>query len=82
MIKMFFPFIEWLKDYSVEKLKIDALSGLTVALVLIPQSMGLCPVGRDAVLLWAVCVISPAGHRIPVRSPAGNWPPARWRWSL
>ena len=39
MIKMFFPFIEWLKDYSVEKLKIDALSGLTVALVLIPQSM-------------------------------------------
>ena len=39
MIKMFFPFIEWLKDYNAEKLKIDALSGLTVALVLIPQSM-------------------------------------------
>ncbi|MBC2714796.1 MAG: SulP family inorganic anion transporter [Desulfobacteraceae bacterium] len=39
MIKMFFPFIEWLKDYSFEKLKIDSLSGLTVALVLIPQSM-------------------------------------------
>ncbi len=39
MIKMFFPFIEWLKDYNVEKLKIDSLSGLTVALVLIPQSM-------------------------------------------
>lgn len=39
MIKMFFPFIEWLKDYNFEKLKIDSLSGLTVALVLIPQSM-------------------------------------------
>ncbi len=39
MFKMFFPFIEWLKDYNFEKLKIDSLSGLTVALVLIPQSM-------------------------------------------
>jgi len=39
MIKMVFPFIEWLKDYNVEKLKVDAMAGLTVALVLIPQSM-------------------------------------------
>ena len=39
MIKIFFPFIEWMKDYNFEKLKIDSLSGLTVALVLIPQSM-------------------------------------------
>ena len=39
MINMIFPFMAWLKDYSLDKLKIDALAGLTVALVLIPQSM-------------------------------------------
>lgn len=39
MINTLFPFVAWLKDYSFEKLKIDSLSGLTVALVLIPQSM-------------------------------------------
>ncbi|RJP93760.1 MAG: SulP family inorganic anion transporter [Desulfobacteraceae bacterium] len=39
MIHKFFPFISWMKEYNFEKLKIDSLSGLTVALVLIPQSM-------------------------------------------
>ena len=39
MINTLFPFVAWLKDYNFEKLKIDSLSGLTVALVLIPQSM-------------------------------------------
>src|SRR6056297_2076940 len=39
MLKMFFPFIEWFKDYNSETLRIDFISGLTVALVLIPQSM-------------------------------------------
>ncbi|MDQ1271306.1 MAG: sulfate permease, SulP family, partial [Thermodesulfobacteriota bacterium] len=31
--------IEWFKDYSLGKFRIDFLAGLTVALVLIPQSM-------------------------------------------
>lgn len=39
MLKMFFPFIEWFKDYNSETLRTDFISGLTVALVLIPQSM-------------------------------------------
>ena len=39
MINVIFPFMAWLKDYSFDKLKIDSLAGLTVALVLIPQSM-------------------------------------------
>jgi len=39
MIHTIFPFMAWLKDYSQDKLKIDSLAGLTVALVLIPQSM-------------------------------------------
>ena len=39
MIQMIFPFLAWFKDYDAGKFKIDFLAGLTVALVLIPQSM-------------------------------------------
>lgn len=39
MLTRFFPFLEWFKNYRIDSLRIDALSGLTVALVLIPQSM-------------------------------------------
>ena len=39
MITKIFPFIDWFKSYDLGSLKIDAISGLTVALVLIPQSM-------------------------------------------
>ena len=39
MLKRIFPFIEWFKNYNLETFRIDAISGLTVALVLIPQSM-------------------------------------------
>ena len=39
MYKRFFPFLTWFKNYKASDLRIDALSGLTVALVLIPQSM-------------------------------------------
>ncbi|MBA3016265.1 MAG: SulP family inorganic anion transporter [Proteobacteria bacterium] len=34
-----FPFLGWFEDYDASKLRTDALAGLTVALVLIPQSM-------------------------------------------
>jgi len=39
MINTFFPFLDWFKDYDLEKFRIDIIAGLTVALVLIPQSM-------------------------------------------
>lgn len=39
MILKIFPFLDWFKDYNLGKFKIDFLAGLTVALVLIPQSM-------------------------------------------
>ncbi|MGO8945473.1 MAG: SulP family inorganic anion transporter [Syntrophobacteraceae bacterium] len=39
MLRKVFPFVEWLKNSSLSSLKIDIVSGLTVALVLIPQSM-------------------------------------------
>jgi SulP family sulfate permease len=39
MLTKFFPFIGWFKDYGFNRFRIDAISGLTVALVLIPQSM-------------------------------------------
>jgi len=33
------PFLGWIRSYSTEHLKMDLIAGLTVALVLIPQSM-------------------------------------------
>ncbi len=39
MLTKFFPFLDWFKGYKVGDFKIDFLAGLTVALVLIPQSM-------------------------------------------
>lgn len=39
MVQKIFPFLAWFKDYDLGKFKIDFLAGLTVALVLIPQSM-------------------------------------------
>jgi len=39
MLTRIFPFLAWFKGYSMESLRTDAIAGLTVALVLIPQSM-------------------------------------------
>ena len=39
MLAKVFPFLAWFKGYDKVSLQLDALSGLTVALVLIPQSM-------------------------------------------
>ena len=39
MLTKIFPFIDWFKGYNMAALRADAISGLTVALVLIPQSM-------------------------------------------
>jgi MFS superfamily sulfate permease-like transporter len=39
MVTKIFPFIGWLKGYNIKNFQIDFIAGLTVALVLIPQSM-------------------------------------------
>lgn len=39
MLYKLFPFLEWFRRYGLDSLRSDALSGITVALVLIPQSM-------------------------------------------
>jgi sulfate permease, SulP family len=39
MLAKVFPFMHWFRNYEMASLRLDALSGLTVALVLIPQSM-------------------------------------------
>ena len=39
MLTRVFPFLGWFRDYDMTSLKTDFISGLTVALVLIPQSM-------------------------------------------
>ncbi|MCL2457754.1 MAG: SulP family inorganic anion transporter [Desulfobulbus sp.] len=39
MVKRIFPFLDWFPGYNFALFKADAIAGLTVALVLIPQSM-------------------------------------------
>jgi sulfate permease, SulP family len=39
LLTKFFPFLLWFKKYNKESFNIDVISGITVALVLIPQSM-------------------------------------------
>ncbi len=39
MIYHVFPFLSWFKDYDIGRFRIDLVAGITVALVLIPQSM-------------------------------------------
>jgi len=39
MLTRVFPFLGWFKDYNLASFRTDFISGLTVALVLIPQSM-------------------------------------------
>jgi sulfate permease, SulP family len=39
VLKRLFPFLKWLEGYTVSRLQADVIAGLTVALVLIPQSM-------------------------------------------
>ena len=39
MIYKIFPFLLWFGDYDKEKLSADVIAGITVAMVLIPQSM-------------------------------------------
>ncbi|MFH1035008.1 MAG: SulP family inorganic anion transporter [Pseudomonadota bacterium] len=39
MIARLFPFMSWFKGFSVASLRADGIAGLTVALVLVPQSM-------------------------------------------
>jgi SulP family sulfate permease len=39
MIKRILPFLSWIKDVNPTALRTDFISGLTVALILIPQSM-------------------------------------------
>jgi SulP family sulfate permease len=39
MLRKIFPFLDWFREYNLGEFKADFVSGLTVALVLIPQSM-------------------------------------------
>jgi len=39
MIKRFFPFLKWYEGYNYLSFRYDLIAGITVALVLIPQSM-------------------------------------------
>jgi sulfate permease, SulP family len=62
LIHRFFPFLIWLKEYQPSVFRSDVLAGLTVAVVLIPQSMayamlgGLPPVYGLYAAVMAPCV--------------------------
>ena len=78
-MKNIFSYIEWPQGYGGASLKMDILAGLTVALVLIPQSMayaelaGLPPYyGLYASFLPPMLAALLGSSR--------NWPPGRWRW--
>ena len=38
-LSKFFPFLAWFEAYTGERFRLDLIGGLTVALVLVPQSM-------------------------------------------
>ncbi len=39
MSSLFFPFFPWIRDYKIASFRSDFIAGMTVAAVLIPQSM-------------------------------------------
>ena len=39
LLKRFLPFVDWIEGYNLQALRADLVAGLTVALVLVPQSM-------------------------------------------
>ena len=39
LLERIFPFLSWIKDYKISLFKNDLIAGITVSLVLIPQSM-------------------------------------------
>ncbi len=39
LLRRIFPFLDWFRDLTPETLRVDFVAGLTVALVLVPQSM-------------------------------------------
>ena len=65
MLKIISSYIDWPRAYGSAGLKADLVAGLTVALVLIPQSMAYAELAG----LPAYCSV-----------PADSWPPDRWRW--
>ena len=58
MVQKVFPFVGWFKGYSAACMRSDLIAGITVALVLIPQSMAYAQLAGLPALLRAVCGIS------------------------
>ena len=55
------------------------ISGLTVALVLIPQSMAYAQLAGLPTYYGLYAAFLPPWWP-PCSGPAVSWPPARWRW--
>ncbi|MCU0578128.1 MAG: SulP family inorganic anion transporter, partial [Desulfobacterota bacterium] len=59
MLKKIFPFLEWFKEYNGTALRADAIAGLTVALVLIPQSMAYAQLAGLPTYYWLYAAFLP-----------------------
>ncbi len=62
-----FPFLGWFKHYNFQSLRVDALAGLTVALVLIPQSMAYAQLAGLPAYYGLYASFLPPPDRGPVR---------------
>jgi MFS superfamily sulfate permease-like transporter len=68
-MKNIFSYVDWPEGYGRTSLKMDIMAGLTVALVLIPQSMA-----------YAELAGLPPYFGLYASAPVINWLPGRWRW--
>jgi MFS superfamily sulfate permease-like transporter len=70
MIKKVFPFLSWVKEIKAATLQADFIAGITVALVLVPQSMAYAQLAGMPVpcchRCWLRCSV-PAGSSLPAR---------------
>ncbi|CAF0736195.1 unnamed protein product [Adineta ricciae] len=57
-LKVLFPFLSWLKIYELAWLPNDLVSGLTVAIMQIPQGMAYALLARLPAIMGAIAVIS------------------------
>ena len=78
MLTRIFPFVGWFRKYDMAAFRSDGLAGLTVALVLIPQSMAYAQLaGLPAYYGLYASFLPPL---VAASSgQAANWPPGRWR---
>jgi MFS superfamily sulfate permease-like transporter len=77
-----FPFLTWFKNYDRVALRADLLAGVTVALVLVPQSMAYAQLAELPAYYGLYAAFLPpivaALFGSAASSPPGRWRSCRW----